>query len=118
MGVKNKVRIIVSASAIIGIALFGFMQREPYSTEAVMDSLWDKHNVQSTMIGDTDPILDVSVYNENDITVVESYLKSKLSKEDLEHYKLIVYQFSEDLLEFRENAQEKRKSVLQQDELR
>lgn len=112
MEVKTKVGIFVAACAIIGIALFGFMQKEPYSTEVVMESLWDKYSVQSTAIGDTEPVLDVSVYEEKDISEVESYLKNNLSKEDLEYYKLIVYQFSEDPLKTRENAQEKRKAVL------
>lgn len=108
---KRKFGVFVLACAVIGLALLVFTQKEPYSTEAVMDSLWVKYNVQSTGIGDTDPVLDVSVYDEKDITEVESYLKNNLSKEDLEYYKLIVYQFSEDPLEFRKNAQEKRKSV-------
>ncbi|AVK84534.1 hypothetical protein C3943_13605 [Lysinibacillus sp. B2A1] len=60
-----------------------------------MESLWVKHNVQSTMIGDTDPNLDVSVYDKKDITDVKSYLENNLSEEDLEHYKLNVYQYSE-----------------------
>lgn len=111
MRVKAKGGIVVSACVIIGIALFGFIQKEPYSTEGVMESLWDQHNVQSTGIGGTDPVLDVSVYDEKDIAEVESYLQNNLSKEDLEHYKLIVYQYSENPWEFRENAQEKRKSV-------
>ncbi|MBY0223957.1 hypothetical protein [Sporosarcina aquimarina] len=111
MRVKTKFGVFFSVFAVIGIALVGFMQKEPYSTEAVMDSLWDNHNVQSTSIGDTDSVLDVSVYEEKDITEVESYLKNNLSKEDLEHYKLIVYRYSENQWEFRENAQGKHKSV-------
>jgi len=110
MGVKSKFGIFVLACAVIGIALFVFTQKEPYSTEAVMDSLWVKHNVQSTMIGDTDPVLDVSVYDEKDITVVKSYLENNLSEEDLEHYKLNVYQYSENPFEFIKNAQENRES--------
>jgi|SRR5699024_41616 len=106
MSLKKKLGILVLGCAVIGIALFEFMHKEPYSTEAVMGSLWDKHNVQSTMIGDTDPILDVSVYGEEDINEVESYLESNLSKKDLEHYKLNVYQYSSNPKEFSDNAQE------------
>jgi hypothetical protein len=104
MKVKSKLGIFILASAVIGIALFGFMQKEPYSTETVMESLSDKHNVQSTMIGDTDPVLDVSVYDKKNIHQVESYLKDNLSKEDLEYYELNVYEYSSDPLEFRDNA--------------
>ncbi|MCG3088776.1 hypothetical protein [Sporosarcina cyprini] len=111
MKLKTTVGMFISACAIIGIVLFGLMKKEPYSTVAVMDSLWDKYDVQSTMIGDTEPVLDVSVYDEKDIIKVESYLKNNLSKEDLAHFKLVVYQYSENIWEFRENAQEKRKSV-------
>lgn len=106
MGVKSKFGLFVLACAVIGIALFVFTQKEPYSTAAVMESLLVKHNVQSTMIGDTDPIIDVSVYDKKDITDVKSYLENKLSEEDLEHYKLNVYQYSEDPFEFIKNAQE------------
>src|SRR5690625_53522 len=106
MKLKTKIGILVSLCAVIGIALFGFMQKEPYSTEAVMDSLWDKQNVQSTMIGETDPVLDVSVYDEKDINDVKSYLKNNLSEEDLKHYELNVYEWSSDVAEMKENAHE------------
>ncbi|WP_374963266.1 hypothetical protein [Lysinibacillus sp. RS5] len=110
MGVKSKFGILILACAVIWIALFVFTQKEPYSTEAVMDSLWVKHNVQSTMIGDTDPVLEVSVFDEKDITVVESYLKNNLSKEDLEHYEINVFLFSENPSEYIKNAQKNRES--------
>jgi len=106
MKVKGRLGIFVLACVIVVSALFWYTQKEPYSTEAVMDSIWDKYNVQSTMIGGTDPILDVSVYDEVDINKVESYLESNLSEEDLEHYKLNVYQYSSNAKEFRNNAQE------------
>lgn len=106
MSIKNKIGIFVLTCVVIGIALFVYVQKEPYSTEEVMESLWVNHNVQSTMIGDTDPILDVSVYNEEDINKVESYLQNNLSDKDLDYYKLNVYEWSSDPKEFRENAQE------------
>ncbi|QKY69701.1 hypothetical protein [Lentibacillus sp. CBA3610] len=58
------------------------------------------------MPGEDFPIIDVSVYDEDDITEVESYLGSNLSKADLEQYKLNVYQYSSDVGEFRDNARE------------
>jgi len=106
MGIKSKVGIFVLTCAVIGIALSVYVQKEPYSTEEVMDSLWDNYNVQSTMVGDTDPIIDVSVYNEEDIDKVESYLRSNLSDRDLEYFKLNVYRWSSDPKQFLENAQE------------
>ena len=108
MGVKSKFGILILACAVIWIALFVFTQKEPYSTEAVKNSLWVKHNVQSTMIGDTDPVLEVSVFDEKDITVVESYLKNNLSKEDKEHYEINVFLFSENPSEYIKNAQKNR----------
>jgi len=109
MNFKRKLGILALVCLVTDIALFGLIQKEPYSTEAVMDSLWKQHNVQSTMIdgiSEANPVLDVSVYDEKDINGVEDYLNNSLSKEDLEHYKLNVYQWSENPLEFRENAQE------------
>jgi len=106
MSFKSKLGIFGLTVAIAVFALIAFVQKGSYSTETVMESLWDEHNVQSTMIGDDDPILDVSVYDEENITDVESYLESNLSEEDLEHYKLNVYQYSENPLEFSKNAQE------------
>lgn len=105
MGIKSKVGIFVLTCAVIGIALFVYVQKEPYSTEEVMDSLWDNHNVQSTMIGDTNPVLEVSVFDEKDIKKVEGYLENNLSSQDLEHYKLNVFQWSSDESEYIENAQ-------------
>lgn len=79
-------------------------------TEAVMSSLWDQYNVQSTMIGITDSVLDVSVYDAKDISEVEGYLEKSLSETDLEHYELNVYEYSFDPLEFSRNAQENQSS--------
>jgi len=109
MKAKGKLGILVLACAVVVSALFWYTQKEPYSTEATVDSLWDKYSVQSTQFdgdkGDANSILSVTVYDEDDITEVESYLESNLSEEDLEHYKLNVYQYSSDVEEFRDNAQ-------------
>src|SRR5690625_1055944 len=99
MRLKSKFVILVSLCVVIRIDIFGILQKEPYSTEAVMDSLWDKQNVQSTMIGKTDPVLDVSVYDEKDINDVKRYLKNNLSEEYLKHYELNVYEWSSDVAE-------------------
>lgn len=103
---RGKLGILILRCAVTVVILLTFLQKEPYSTEEVMESLWVNHNVQSTMIGDTDLILDVSVYNEEDINKVESYLQNNLSDKDLDYYKLNVYEWSSDPKEFRENAQE------------
>lgn|SRR5690625_4338540 len=105
MGLKSKIGIFVLGCTVIGTALFWFIQKEPYSTEAIMDDVWDKYEVQSTMIGDTDPVLEVSVFDEKDIKKVEGYLENNLSSQDLEHYKLNVFQWSSDDSEYKENAQ-------------
>ncbi|WP_175989538.1 hypothetical protein [Bacillus sp. Marseille-Q1617] len=106
MKFKGQLGILVLGCVVAGAALLGFSQKEPYSTGNVMDSLWDEYSVQSTMIGDTDPVLDVSVYDEEDINDVEDYLESNLSEEDLKHYKLNVYEWSSDVSKLKENAQE------------
>jgi len=106
MGVKSRWGIVVLACVIVISALFLYTQKEPYSTEAVTDSLWDKYSVQSTQFDDEHPVMSVTVYDEEDIPEVENYLESNLSEEDLEHYKLNVYQYSENPKEFRDNAQE------------
>jgi len=99
MGVKSKIGIFVLACAVIGIALFAVVQKEPYSTEAVMDSVWNKYNVQSTMIGGestdgkSDPTLWVDVYDDDDIPKVEKYLEKNLSQEDLEYYEIDVFPY-------------------------
>jgi len=80
--------------------------KESYSTESVVDSLWDKYSVQSTQFDDEHPIMSITVYDEEDITKVENYLEDNLSEEDLKDYQLNVYQYSENPKEFRENAQE------------
>ncbi|WP_438311622.1 hypothetical protein [Sporosarcina sp. FA9] len=71
--------------------VFLYTQQQPYSTELVMESLWVKYEVQSFAIGDTDPVISIDVYDKNDIPEVKKYLKSKLSKDDLEHYEIKIF---------------------------
>lgn len=91
MGVKRKLGALILTSVIVMSVVFWFVQKEPYSTELVMDSLWDKYEVQSTQIGITDPVITIDVYDKNDIPEVEKYLKAKLSKDDLEHYEIEIF---------------------------
>ena len=78
MGVKRKLGALILTSVIVMSVVFWFVQKESYSTELVMDSLWDKYEVQSTQIGITDPVITIDVYDKNDIPEVEKYLKAKL----------------------------------------
>jgi|SRR5699024_6290778 len=109
MNSKSKLGILVLGITILGVGFLGFLQNESYSTEEVLDTLWDKYEdeVQSTQApgGDFQKI-EVTVYEEEDIDEVENYLKDNLPEEDLEDYKLHVYQWSSNPKEFRENAQE------------
>lgn len=91
MGVKRKLGALILTSVIVMSMVFWYTQQKPYSTELVMNSLWDKYEVQSTQIGDTDPVIWIDVYDKNDIPEVEKYLKAKLSKDDLEHYEIEVF---------------------------
>lgn len=71
-------------------------QSKTYSTEDVVESAWNKYEVQSTQIGgedtgkDISPTIWVDVYNEDDIPKIEQYLQNNLSKADLKHYELDV----------------------------
>jgi len=91
MGVRRKFGALILTSVIVMSVVFWYTQQKPYSTELVMNSLWDKYEVQSTQIGVTDPIISIDVYDKNDIPEVEKYLKAKLSKDDLEHYEIEVF---------------------------
>ncbi|MGG0669731.1 hypothetical protein ABE073_14550 [Lederbergia citrisecunda] len=91
MDVKRKLGALIFAGIIVVSAVFWFTQQEPYSTEHVVSSLFDKFDVQSTQIGITDPVISIDVYNKNVIPDVEKYLKAKLSKDDLEHYEIEVF---------------------------
>lgn len=99
MGLKGKLGILVLGCAVAVIALLIFTQKEPYSTETVMDSVWDKYDVQSTIIGEesgdgkTISTLWVEVYNEDDIPKVKNYLEKNLSQADLEYYKIDVSRY-------------------------
>lgn len=106
---KGKVGIVVLIGAVVGLALFWNMEREPYSREAVKDAVWDKFNVQGVMIegiGEANPIFSVSVYDEKEINDVEDYIKNHLTKEDLEKFTLNVYEYSSDPYEELANSQE------------
>lgn len=101
MNFKRKLGILILGCAVIGIALYAFISREPYSTEAVVDSIWDKYEVQSTQTGefgdpaDGEPGIFIDVYNEEDIPKVEKYLEKNLSKEDLAKYEIDVFLFED-----------------------
>ncbi|MFE7064730.1 hypothetical protein ACFVAD_21610 [Sutcliffiella sp. NPDC057660] len=88
---KNKFRLLILGCVLVGSAIFWYTQKEPYSTEVVVNSVWDKFEVQSTQIGVTDPVIWIDVYNKNDIAEVEKYVTENLSKDDLEHYEVNVF---------------------------
>jgi hypothetical protein len=94
MRIRHKFGILIAVCIVVA-TFFWYTQREPYSTEAVVDSLSVKYDTQSTMIGNTDPVIWIDVYNKNDIPKAKEYLQSKLSKKDLEHYKLDVFSSEE-----------------------
>lgn len=91
MDIKRKLGALIFAGVIVMSAVFWFTQQEPYSTEHVVTTLFDKFDVQSTQIGATDPVISIDVYDKNDIPEVEKYLKANLSKDDLEHYEIEVF---------------------------
>lgn len=91
MNMKNKFRLLILGCVLVGSAIFWYTQKEPYSTEVVVNSVWDKFEVQSTQIGVTDPVIWIDVYNKNDIAEVEKYVTENLSKDDLEHYEVNVF---------------------------
>lgn len=101
MSVKGKLGIIISACVVVSSALFWYVQKEPYSTETVMESLWEEYDVQSTMIGGEDtegiviPTLWVDVYDKDDISGVEKYLEKNLSRDDLKYYEIDVFPYEE-----------------------
>lgn len=97
---KSKLGILVLGCVLaVVVLLLAFSRNEPYSTGAVMDSVSDKYNIQSTMIGgeSTDgqstPTLWIEVYDEDDISKVENYLKEHLSQDDLEYYEIDVFPY-------------------------
>lgn len=91
MSIKSRLGSLIITGVIVMSIVFWYVLKEPYSTELVVHSLWDKFEVQSTSVGDTVPIISIDVFDKNDIPEVEKYLKSKLSKEDLEHYRIEVF---------------------------
>lgn len=91
MGVKRKFSALILTSVILMSAVLLYMQQKPYSTVLVMESLFDKYEVQSLNVGDTDQVISIDVYDKKDIPEVEKYLKSKLSKDDLEHFEINVF---------------------------
>lgn len=95
MGVKGKVGILIAVC--IASAFFWFSNKEPYSVERVVESVWDQYEVQSTEVGEageighTSYVLRIDVYNKDDIPKVEKYLEDKLSKDDLTKYEIEVF---------------------------
>ncbi|MFD1927670.1 hypothetical protein ACFSFY_06270 [Sporosarcina siberiensis] len=110
MSMKRNIGILTLLGVVVAVSvLFGNAQnnagtteavKDPYSTQAVVDSVLDEYGVQSTLIsraggaGGTDEsgysIL-IDVYDENDIPKVEKYLENNLSKDDLTEYKIDIF---------------------------
>ncbi|WP_060678783.1 hypothetical protein [Virgibacillus halodenitrificans] len=97
MKVNSKLGIVIITAIISVSALTWYIQKEPYSTEVVVDAVWEKYEVQSTQIGgvgeqdEGEPTIFVDVYNKNDIAGVEKYLENNLSKADLKAYEIDVF---------------------------
>ena len=91
MGVKRKFGALILTTFIVMSTVFLYAGQKPYSTELVIESLWEKFAVQGTGIGITDPVITIDVYDKNDIPEVEKYLKAKLSKKDLEYYEIEIF---------------------------
>lgn len=97
MSVKGKLGTLISACVVVVAALFLYIQKEQYSTETVMESLWEEYGVQSMQYGEegeTDKleyIIRIDVYDENDIPKVEQYLEKRLSKEDLTKFEIDIF---------------------------
>ncbi|WP_156855388.1 hypothetical protein [Oceanobacillus sp. AG] len=94
---KYKIGIFILVIVVIISALFWNGQSEPYSTKTVVDSVWDKYEVQSSEIGkyqdpsDGAPVIAIDVYDKTDISNVEKYLQDNLSKDDLAKYEIDVF---------------------------
>lgn len=46
ISVKGKLGVLISVCIVVASALFWYVQKEPFSTETVMYSLWDEYDVQ------------------------------------------------------------------------
>lgn len=91
MRIKGKLGLLILVCVVVVSALFWYIEKEPYSTESVVQSMWDKYEVQSFQIGETNRVISVDVYDKDDISEVEEYLKENLSKEDLMQYEIEVF---------------------------
>lgn len=95
MGVKSKLGILILVCVVS--ALFWFTQKEPYSAERVVESVWDKYEVQSFQVGEegeigkTNFVIRIDLYDKNDIPKVGKYLEDNLSKDDLTRYEIDVF---------------------------
>ena len=87
---KRKLGTLILASVIVLSIVFLYIQKEPNSTEQVLSSLFENYDVNSTQIDGIDPVIWIDVFDKNDIPEVEKYLKSKMSKDDLKHYEIVV----------------------------
>lgn len=67
MCVKRKLATLIIASLIVMSLVFWYVQKEPYSTERVLSSLFDNYDVNSTQMDGIDSIIWIDVFNKNDI---------------------------------------------------
>ncbi|UOQ83547.1 hypothetical protein [Gracilibacillus salinarum] len=78
---------------VAAVLTFGLSSHhvESYSTESAIQSVWEKYDVQSTMIGESDSVIWVDVYDKKEIPEIKEYLQNRLSKKDMEKYKIEVF---------------------------
>lgn len=90
---KKSAFLILIASLIVLVAFIGNQGHGNKEASDVLEDAWDKYEIQSFEIGkDMDhPNIWVDVYDESDIPVVEEYLTSNLSNDDLDRYGINVF---------------------------
>ncbi|MEK3936100.1 hypothetical protein MKY41_12295 [Sporosarcina sp. FSL W7-1349] len=73
---------------VVIFAFIGYAQKEPYSTEKVLQSAWDKFELESFQIGVSDPIIWVEIAEGENEEDVRKYLEKELSKPDLKKFQI------------------------------
>lgn len=93
----NRLVLLIFSCGLITSVLFWNKYKEPYSAERIVESLWEKFEVQSTQVGEEgnmgeeEFVIRIDVYDKKDIANVEKYLVDHLSKKDLTKYNINVF---------------------------
>lgn len=82
---KLSVAVVAGLMLVLGVFIYNSVKEEP-TTENVMGEVMENFDVQGYIIQGEEGVIDVDVYNEDDVKTVKMFIEKNMPAEDLEKY--------------------------------